>query len=165
MEPKKKMTVQEYRSYLASQNSPAQKKGNKNRGHVAQGWREIGGQRIYFRSKAEANYVRFINYCFEKKIPLYFADSLGPITAWEYEPKTFKFKKNTGNNTYKPDVKVHFGAQYEWHEVKGWLDPPSKAKLNQMAREYPQETVRLIMGKQVRAIGKAFGASVPGWEF
>ena len=46
------------------------------------GWREIGGQRIYARSRWEANYARYLEWL----------RANGSIAKWEHEPETFWFE-------------------------------------------------------------------------
>ena len=53
-----KITAKEYRKRYAAK-APKKPGG---RGHEARGWRVIGGDRIYFKSKAEANFARYLEY-------------------------------------------------------------------------------------------------------
>ena len=55
----------------------------RSRGTWKAGWREIAGRRIYFRSRWEANYARYLQWLKDR----------GEIVDWEYEPETFWFEK------------------------------------------------------------------------
>lgn len=148
-------SVEKYRQYVADQAKA--KKASHHRSHVQAGWRTIGGQRTYYRSKREANYARYLQWLLER----------GELHQWEYEPQRFWFPLKSGNNSYTPDFKVWPApGRYEWHEVKGWLDKPSATKLKRMKKYHPQEPeVRLVMGKEVGAIGEQLGGVIPNWEF
>lgn len=112
---------------------------------------------LYVRSSWEANYARYLNFQVRR----------GDVLRWEYEPQTFEFKSiKRGTRTYTPDFKVYMPAGgYEWHEVKGWMDPKSKTRLKRMKLYYPEEPV-IIIGKtwfdQARRGGLA--DVVEGWE-
>lgn len=109
----------------------------------------------YFRSSWEANYARYLNWLV----------SQGTIAAWEYEPQTFVFHGVTrGVLTYTPDFRVidHDGS-YEWHEVKGWMDDKSKAKLKRMAKFYPSERI-IIIGKDEYQAVKKWSRLIDNWE-
>lgn len=109
----------------------------------------------FFRSSWEANYARYLNWLIEQ----------GEIKAWEYECKTFVFEGVTrGVLTYTPDFRViNLDDSYEWHEVKGWMDAASKAKLKRMAKFYPDETVIVIGADEYKALAKWKGL-IDGWE-
>jgi hypothetical protein len=109
----------------------------------------------FFRSAWEANYARYLNFLIAQ----------GEIASWEYEPETFVFHGVTrGVISYTPDFKVIASdGSYEWHEVKGWMDDKSKAKLKRMAKFYPDEQVIVIGSDEYRAIAK-WSSLVDGWE-
>jgi hypothetical protein len=103
--------------------------------------RSAGGRRPdlenrYFRSSWEANYARYLN----------LLKSRGELADWEYESKTFVFEKiQRGTRAYTPDFKVIWpDGRHEWHEVKGWMDQPSRTRLKRMAKYFPLEVVRVI---------------------
>ena len=105
------------------------------------GWREIAGRKIYFRSKWEANYSRYLQWCKEQ----------GHILDWQHEPHTFWFESiKRGVRSYLPDFQVwplnaHTASPCTyWVEVKGWLDHKSKTKLKRMAKYYPNEKIELV---------------------
>lgn len=100
------------------------------------GWREIGAQRLFFRSAWEANYCRYLEFLRQQD----------QITGWLYEPKTFWFNAiKRGVRSYLPDFQVFLpDGTHIWHEVKGYLDAKSKTKLKRMGIYYPEEKIRLI---------------------
>lgn len=120
------------------------------------GWREIGGQRCYFRSRWEANYARYLEWLIVQ----------GHVVKWEHEPKTFWFENiKRGVRSYLPDFRVELpGGYVEYHEVKGWMDGKSKTKLKRMAKYYPDVTLVLIDAPRYRAIAKKMRYIIPGWE-
>lgn len=115
---------------------------------------DLGG--VYFRSRMEANYARYLNLLVRA----------GKIASWEYEPHEFVFEKITrGTRTYKPDFKVvKLDGSHEWHEVKGWMDPKSKTKLDRMARYFPAERVIVIGKEWARSAKRTVAHLIPGWE-
>jgi hypothetical protein len=122
----------------------------------AAGWREVGPQRCYFRSKWEANYARYLQWLVSQKI----------ILGWAHEPKTFWFEGiRRGVVSYKPDFKVvEKDGTYAWHEVKGYMDHRSKMTLKRMAKFHPHETIVLIDKTAYRAIEAKAAQLVEGWE-
>ncbi len=124
--------------------------------------RPVGVHGIKFRSKAEANYGAYLTWL----------KSVGELTGWFYEPKTFWFTPDMvckggvrrGVTSYKPDFHVCTRAgRFEWHEVKGYMDKRSKTALARMARYYPSEKVVVIDAKQMTALKRQVGGIVPGW--
>lgn len=119
------------------------------------GWRVIAGRRIFFRSRWEANYARFLEWLRGR----------AEILSWDYEPKTFWFESiRRGCRSYTPDFQVRSESGEEWHEVKGWMDPKSRVKLERMARHHPAERVVLVDAARYREIERKLGGVVPGWE-
>jgi hypothetical protein len=114
---------------------------------------DLGGQ--FFRSRWEANYARYLNFLITQ----------GSIQSWEYEPKTFLFEGVTrGVISYTPDFLVtETDGSTAWHEVKGWMDDKSKARLARMAKFYPDEKIIVIGPPEYKAISK-FSRLIPGWE-
>lgn len=115
----------------------------------------IGGRRIYFRSKWEANYARLLEWRKER----------GEIAEWEHEPHTFWFENiKRGVRSYLPDFRVtHLDGRQEYHEVKGWMDPKSETKLKRMAKYYPEVQVHVVAAPWFKANGPVLGF-LPGWE-
>ncbi|MEK6882949.1 MAG: DUF1064 domain-containing protein, partial [Nanoarchaeota archaeon] len=100
------------------------------------GWREIGDERIYFRSEWEVRVARHLQFLKEKK----------QILDWKYEPQTFWFEEiKRGCRSYLPDFKVtENNGDHYWIEVKGYMDSKSKTKLKRFAKYYPQERLKVL---------------------
>lgn len=116
---------------------------------------EIGP--MNFRSAWEANYARLLNLWV----------STGEIVSWEYEPQVFRFPVKRGNKGYLPDFKVHTtNGDYEWHEVKGYMDDASRIKLNRFALHHPAESIRLVLIDKTayRALEAEYRHQIAGWE-
>lgn len=146
-----KWSAKQYQKFLKGV-----KKKKHHRGHVSSGKRTIGGKEIYFRSKAEANYARYLQWRLEYM----------EIKSWQYEPKKFWFPLRSGTNHYTPDFLVEdVKGHLEWHEVKGWLDQKSKTKLKRMAKYYPNEKIKLVMQKDIAQLTRQVGGVIDGWEF
>ena len=101
-----------------------------------QGWREIAGEKYYFRSSWEANYARYLQFLKEK----------GQIKEWLHEPQTFWFENiKRGTRSYLPDFKViRNNDSHYWVEVKGYMDNKSNTKLKRFKKYYPNEEMHLI---------------------
>ncbi len=111
---------------------------------------------FFVRSRWEANYARYLKWL----------QSQGAISAWEYEPITFRFDGvGRGPYTYKPDFKVVGNDGSVWfHEVKGWMDSASKGKIKRFAKFYPQHELVIVDAKQYRAIASKLSGVIPNWE-
>jgi hypothetical protein len=131
-------------------------KNNSQRIRSKQGWRIIGGQRAYFRSKQEANHARYLE----------FLKQCGIIARWEHESKTFWFTSiKRGINNYTPDFEILLpDGKIEYHEVKGWMDSRSKTKINRFRKFYPNETLKVFDIKTCTAIAKKLSKIVKDWE-
>ena len=119
-------------------------------------WREIGPQRIYARSRWEANIARMLE----------FQRLTGAIVSWEHEPVTFWFEKiKRGVRSYKPDFRVtEAGKEPYFIEVKGWMDAQSKTKLKRMRIYHPSVVVDVIDSRRYTAIKRQLQNVVAGWE-
>lgn len=116
------------------------------------GWRTIAGLKIYFRSRWEANYGRYLQKLKE----------IGKIGDWVHEPKTFLFPDG---KTFLPDFEViKLDGSVEYHEVKGWNDERSKHHLQAMKENFPNEKLIVIFAKQYNAIKKEYSKNIPEWE-
>lgn len=126
------------------------------RGNWKAGWREIGGQRCYFRSRWEANYARFLEWRKQR----------GDIASWEHEPKTFFFDGvRRGVVSYLPDFKISLvDGREEYHEVKGWMDPRSKTKIKRMKKYHPTVVLVVVDSKSYRSLAKLVQSTIPEWE-
>jgi hypothetical protein len=126
------------------------------RGSWKAGWREIGDRRVFFRSRWEANYGRYLEWL----------RGLGQIADWEHEAETFWFDGiKRGCVSYLPDFKVtNLGGTVEWHEVKGWMDARSKTVIRRMAKYHPTVKLVVVEEKGYREIARKVGSLIPGWE-
>ena len=124
-------------------------------GNSSSGWREIGGQKYYFRSRWEANYARYLQ----------FLKRENKIQSWLYEPYTFWFNEiKRGVRSYKPDFKVfEFDGSHCWHEVKGFYDSKSMTKIKRLIKYYPDEKILLIDSKWFMK-NKNISKVISGWE-
>lgn len=120
------------------------------------GWRPIGGQRCYFRSRWEANYARYLQFLVDKK----------QIIKWEHEPETFWFEDiKRGCRSYLPDFRVtELSGLVIYHEVKGWMDDRSKTKINRMRIYHPNIKLIIIEKKTYMDIYRKLGNLLDGWE-
>lgn len=111
---------------------------------------------IFFRSRWEANYARFLNLLKDQ----------GKITAWEFEPDTFWFEAiKRGIRSYTPDFKIwEPSGSFYYVEVKGWNDAKSKTKAKRMKKYHPDVEVRLFGAKAYKELERKLGAAIPGWE-
>ena len=132
--------------------------GNQHKPHGSwkAGWREIGGQRIYARSRWEANYARYLEFLREN----------GNILQWEHEPDTFWFDKiKRGTCSYLPDFKVtELDGNIVYHEVKGWMDARSKTKIRRMKKYHPTVKLVLIDSVWYKTNARKLNGVIPGWE-
>ncbi len=119
-------------------------------------WRIIENRRIYFRSKWEANYARFLS----------FMKQHNQIKEWEHEPETFWFEKiRRGVRSYLPDFKVtNLDGSHYWVEVKGYLDSRSLTKLKRLAKYYPEEKLQLIQKDWFSLNNRKLRPLIPDWE-
>jgi hypothetical protein len=121
--------------------------------------RSKGGVRddlgFYVRSGWEANYARYLIWLKEQ----------GEIQDWAYEVDVFRFDGvKRGPYTYTPDFKVtERDGSVVYHEVKGWMDGPSKSRLKRMAKHHPSVTIIVIGEDEYKAIAK-WREVIPNWE-
>lgn len=112
--------------------------------NIKRGYYDINGTTIFFRSKWEANYALYLDFLTDHK----------KIKKWEYEPDTFIFEAiQFGTRSYTPDFKVFdFKDEFEYHEVKGYMDSKSKTKLKRMDKYYPNIKLKLVAGDEYNII-------------
>lgn len=125
-------------------------------GKITRGYFEIGGKRMFFRSKWEANYALYLEFLVQK----------GHIKSWKYEGKIFIFEKiQFGTRSYRPDftVETNNGA-IEYHEVKGYMTPQSRTKLKRMAKYFPHERIVLIDSSAYKSIERSAGGLLKFYE-
>lgn len=121
------------------------------------GWRTIGGQRCYFRSKSEANAARYLQWLKDR----------GLLDGWQHEPEPFWFDGiKRGVRSYLPDFVVYparMPSRY-YVEVKGYLDAKSKTKLKRMAKYHPDVKLELWDAKRMAGLTRTVGPLIEGWE-
>lgn len=120
------------------------------------GWREIGGRRIFCRSRWEANYARYLEWLRQR----------GEIAKWEHEPKVFWFLEiKRGTRSYLPDFRItENDGLIAYHEVKGWMDQRSKTKIRRMAKYYPDVKLIVVTSTNYRALERLICRMIEGWE-
>lgn len=120
------------------------------------GWRTIGTEEKFYRSRWEANYARFLEW----------QKNNSAITDWKHEPRTFWFEGiKRGCVSYLPDFWVlKPDGSEEYHEVKGWMDDRSKTKLKRMKKYHPLVTLVLVDSKKYKQITGEFSHLIEGWE-
>lgn len=121
-----------------------------------QGWRDVGGKRVFFRSKWEANIGRYLEWQKQNQI----------IDEWFHEPQTFWFNGiKRGCVSYLPDFKVLFkDGSHEWIEVKGFMDAKSRTKIKRFRKYYPDEPLRIIGSTWYKENSKKLTLIIPEWE-
>ncbi len=121
------------------------------------GWREVAGRRVFFRSRWEANYGRYLQWLKEH----------GAITEWEHEPETFWFEKiRRGTRSYLPDFRIiELNGSIVFHEVKGWMDQRSRTKINRMRIHHKAVKLIVIPRKTYKQIEGQVGRMIEGWEW
>jgi len=120
------------------------------------GWREVGGQKFFARSRWEANIARYFE----------FQKTHGKILAWKHEPKTFWFEKiKRGVRSYKPDFLITRPDGTEYYcEVKGWMDSRSRTTIKRMRIYFPEVTLDVIDAKRYRVLNQQCKNMIEGWE-
>jgi hypothetical protein len=115
--------------------------------NTTQGWRVIGGQRIFFRSQWEYRYAVYLESLKQR----------GLLADWKHEPKTFLFEKiRRGTVSYKPDFQVFDkDGSHHWVEVKGYYDSKSLTKISRFRKYFPEETLRVIDSRWFRKNARA----------
>lgn len=93
-------------------------------GHKKFSYFSMNGFIVKMRSNWEIQYAQFL-------------DSLNII--WKYEPKGFKLSTE---KFYFPDF--YLPILNEYHEVKGYLSPAAKEKMDLFVKEYPNEKLIII---------------------
>lgn len=96
---------------------------------------------IFVRSRWEANFARILK-----------AQGIG----FEYEPTRF----DLGDTTYLPDFKV--GNEY--YEIKGYMRPDAKQKLETFRKLYPEISLHVIDQKRYEQLAAEWRQRIPEWE-
>jgi hypothetical protein len=120
------------------------------------GWRHIGDEKKYYRSRWEANYARYLQWLKNQK----------EIIDWQHEPETFWFDGiKRGCMSYLPDFKVtEKNESVVYHEVKGWMDDRSVTKIKRMAKYHPTIKLIVIDSKAYQSIAKTMKLVIKDWE-
>jgi hypothetical protein len=151
-EAQRRMTAAQYRASILKMKAVPKK--SRPKGWRA-GWRTIGKQRVYFRSRWEANYAAILEFQIKH----------GSVARWEHEPETFWFEGlKRGTVSYLPDFRVTSkDGSVAYHEVKGRFDSRSKTKIRRMAKYHPAVKMVVIDATAYRALAKQF-RGMPWWE-
>lgn len=101
-----------------------------------QEWKEVGGKRVFFRSRAEYRYALYLEYLKQR----------GDIEDWFHEKKTFHFpNQKQAPVNYKPDFEVrHKGGILEYVEIKGHETGRDRSKWKKMAKYFPEVNLRVV---------------------
>lgn len=123
------------------------------------GHRIIGGKRIYFPNKMEANLYRYYHFLQQHK----------SIANFQFQPNPFDFRSygiKRGITTYRPDfLIINNDGSCEYIEAKGFMDKASKTKLNRMRSHFPRIRIRVIDYPDYRKdIAKQVEKIIKGWE-
>ena len=146
-------TTQSMKANVAKNGSIARQTS---RGSWKAEWRVIGGKRVFFRSRWEANYARYLEWL----------RAHGQIASWEHEPETFWFENiKRGVRSYLPDFLVtEADGSKAYHEVKGWMDSRSKTTISRFKKYYPQHKLIVVDAVAYRAIKRKVAGMIEGWE-
>ena len=120
-----------------------------------QAWKEVGGKRIFFRSRWEYRYCLYLQYLKEQ----------GQIVDWFYESKVFWFEGiRRGTNNYKPDfLVIHSNQAEEFVEVKGYETAKDRTKYKRMAKYHPTVRLRVVNKEFFTKNGKMLRAVLRDW--
>jgi hypothetical protein len=155
-----KVSAKEFRDWMEG------KTPKRSKWKAKSGIREDLGYRT--RSKMEANWARFLQHhgyqlWTDKKDP--------PEGKWyRFEGRKFLFGELRGATSfYLTDFEVWPGyfdptRPYELHEIKGYLDGPSKTKLNRMKKYYADVALELVTSPVFSQITKGYKTIIPHWE-
>lgn len=121
-----------------------------------QEWKEVGGKRVFFRSKFEYRYALYLQLLKEH----------GEITDWFHEKRTFVFKGvERGAVSYLPDfLVIHKNGSEEYVETKGYEQARDRTKWKRMAKYYPEVKLRIVKSDWLAKNSKALKALIPCWE-
>ena len=102
-----------------------------------------------FRSSWERNFARILQY-------------LG--LRWRFEYKRFHMKDG---HSYLPDFLILTEDnpwKTKWLEVKGLWHRGDKTRMISFMNHYPDETLKIITGKEYRELAKKYKKLIPNWE-
>jgi len=126
--------------------------------HV-RGCRIIDGRTIYFPNKMEANYFRL----------LVFLKANREVLDFDYQPPEFDFRPfgiTKGIVSYRSDFRVEdFTTILSYFvELKGYIGPDHKTKMNRMRKFYPNIKIKVIDYQAYKELAAQVGKIIPGWE-
>jgi hypothetical protein len=114
----------------------------------------IAGKVWHFDSQYEKNYALYLQYLKEK----------GEIVDYIKNTTTFPFTEKATYvirsvlrfiSGYRPDFIVFYADdRYEIHEIKGWKNEKMHAQLEQMEKDYPALSVKIIDKEFIKRISK-----------
>jgi hypothetical protein len=108
--------------------------GKKHKHHGKRHWCKCpDGKTVSMRSTWEIAYTEHLN-------------QIG--TMWKYEPKTFVLEDG---RAYTPDF--YLSDDKTWVEVKGWLTPEHKTRMESWKKENPDESLILADKKYLQSLG------------
>ncbi len=83
----------------------------------------------------------------------------------QYEPERFRFPEPYRRSIdYCPDFFIRKGTEERLVEVKGWLDGPSKTRLQGFRKFYPERAKRLLIVTRDRGNTEWVRNHLPGTE-
>jgi len=98
-------------------------------------WTDRRGRQFTFKSRWELLYAQHL-------------DAQGAI--WDYEARKFGLRTC---KCYTPDFVVDRDGVDEYHEVKGWLDDRTIARMQEFARTYPARHLVLVGPRELVDLG------------
>lgn len=122
--------------------------------------RARGGKRsdlnnLYVRSSWEANWARYLNTLIQK----------GVVLMWHYEVDTFRLDFSCGSRCYTPDFRVEYAdGRTEYHEIKGYMDAKSRAKIEAMREQFSSVNLIVIAAKEYKEVEDVYKFHLPNWE-
>jgi len=159
------MSLRLNEAQFAALSGKTAKKTEKKQVAIAGGYRSkwsgtviVGNKTCRFRSLWERNYACYLEWLKRNK----------QIYDWEFEPKKFDFPMiyKTTPFAYLVDFKVWLSAEkYEWHEVKGVMNPKSVKRIKRFEKHFPNEGKIVVIGKEwFKQNGANFAKLLPGWK-
>lgn len=111
-------------------------------------WTDAHDRTWTFKSRWELAYAQHL-------------DARGAI--WDYEARKFGLRECS---CYTPDFVVEVDGVDEYHEVKGWLDDRTIARMQEFVRTYPRRRLVLVGPRELAGLGliEAYYAEHPQAE-
>jgi len=118
----------------------------------------MGGKRIWFANRMEANYYRYLLWQKEQKL----------IANFQYQPNFFDFRPfgyDKGVVTYKPDfLVVSMDGSSMYVELKGHISRDHKTKMSRMRKCFPGVRITVVTYSQYKQLEKDVAPLIKGWE-